>query len=199
MLACVAALLWACLWRGALRWGGLALFALSLGLYAAASRPVLAFDAELRAVFARAEEDGRAHWTLMAPQRRSTYARDRLGAMLGIAPAEAERLAPPETCGERLCRWRAESGSEMALVRDAAGFEEACIAGAVVLTRAPPPADFTARCKPALLLDADALAREGGGFIYESAAGLRAARAIDPAAIRPWTPRATNAGDAQEM
>ena len=62
---CVFALLWACLWRGALRWLGAPLFAASVALYVAAPQPVVAFDADLRAIYAR--DDGR--WTLIAGSR----------------------------------------------------------------------------------------------------------------------------------
>ena len=37
---CVFALLWAALWRGALRWGALPVFAASVALYATAPQPI---------------------------------------------------------------------------------------------------------------------------------------------------------------
>lgn len=52
LILCVAAMLWACLWRGWLRWLGLAPLLASVAVYAAAPRPIAAFDADLRAVFA---------------------------------------------------------------------------------------------------------------------------------------------------
>ena len=46
----VLAMVWACLWRGWLRWPALAPFAAGLALYVLAPAPVAAFDADLRAV-----------------------------------------------------------------------------------------------------------------------------------------------------
>jgi competence protein ComEC len=83
---CVGALLWACLWRGWLRWGGVVLFVACIALYISAPRPVAAFDADLRAIYAQAAEADTTHWTLIGGSGRSTYARDRLGAMLGLSP-----------------------------------------------------------------------------------------------------------------
>jgi competence protein ComEC len=180
----VATLLWACLWRGALRWGGVALFATAVGLYATAARPVAAFDADLRAVYAH---DG-ARWTLVQGRGRSTYARDRLGAMLGLSPPTIERLAPAESCSVSLCTWR-RGALEIALVREAAGFDAACRAGLVVVARAEAPADFAARCRPAALMDGADLARSGGALVYADASGVRIERAWPAEVSRPWTRR----------
>ena len=93
-ILCVAALLCACLWRGALRWLGVPLLVASIAVYVSAPQPVAAFDSDLRAVYVRDSD----RWTLLSTSRRSTYARDRLGATLGLSPAEIELLAPSETC-----------------------------------------------------------------------------------------------------
>ena len=71
-LLCVFAMLWACLWRGALRWAALLPFAASVALYAAAPRPIAVFDADLRAVFVRAPAPTTAGRS--SPSPRSAYA-----------------------------------------------------------------------------------------------------------------------------
>ncbi|WP_395648333.1 ComEC/Rec2 family competence protein [Terricaulis sp.] len=192
-LLCVAALLWACLWRGHLRWGGVAFLAASIWIYARAPQPVVAFDAELRAVYAR---DQSGAWTLAPGRGRSTYARDRLGAMLGISPAAIERLAPPEACSDAICTWRSARGQRFALVRSAEGLDAACREGALVIAAAAAPPAFAARCR-ATVIDAAEVARLGGGFIYETPDGPRIARARSGEEHRPWTP-AIRSEEAQE-
>lgn len=181
-VVCVVALLWACLWRGALRWGAAPVFALSVAVYVFAPRPVLAFDADLRAIYAR--DDGR--WTLLARQGRSSFARDRLGSMLGLAPAELARLAPPEDCSEGWCRW--QSGRhEIVVVRDAAFFEQACEPRALVISQHAAPERFAARCQLSALVDQRSLAAFGGAIATETPRGLVLTRAQSPALQRPWS------------
>lgn len=183
-LLCVAALLWACVWRGHLRWGGMLLLAGSVALYAGAPRPVVAFDGELRALYVR-DESG---WTLLARPGRSAYARDRLGAMLGIAPAVAERMPPPSGCGEELCTIAGEDGVRFAVIPTETGFPEACVSGAIVLTRLKAPNHYTQRCGLRALIDVESLARLGGAMIYRSRDGVRIERSIRPGTARPWMP-----------
>jgi competence protein ComEC len=177
------AVAWTCLWRGALRWGGAVIFAAALAHYAAAPRPVLAFDGELRAVFVRASGDG--DWRLVARVGRSTFARDRIGQQLGLSPQRATRLAEPESCTEEHCLWLTPRGRALAVVFDPAALDAACSRADVVVTNTRGQA--LKKCKPGMLIDGAALAREGGRFIYETPSGvvLRAAR---PAAlVKPWT------------
>lgn len=187
-ILCVFALLCACLWRGAFRWLGAPLFAASVALYVGAPQPIAAFDADLRAIYAR--DDGR--WTLLAANGRSTYARDRLGAMLGLSPSEIERLAPPEACGETFCQWRAARRA-IFLVRDPAVLERACAAGAIVILKAQAPADYASRCQLAALIDGQDIAELGGATITETPLGPRIARAWPSMIHRPWTPQARGA------
>lgn len=179
---CALALTWACLWRGAVRWFGLVMFAASVAMYVAAPRPIIAFDGDARAIYARGDHA----WTLIAASGRSTYARDRLGAMLGISPPAIERLAPPEACGEGGCLWR-RGEQAYAFVADESGFARACAHGAVVIARVPAPEDLKQRCGLAALIDD--LGAQGGGLIYERAGALRIIRALTPGVQRPWTPR----------
>ncbi len=185
-LLCVGALLWACLWRGRLRWGGLLLLAASAALYAAAPRPLAAFDAELRALFVR----GESGWMLLARPGRSTYARDRLGAMLGVGPIMAERLPLPQGCGDDLCLIDGDGEMKLAVVRNEPGFEGACVAGAIVLTRLKAPDNYRVRCGLVALMEGENLARQGGAMIYRAPDGFRIERSVRPATARPWTPRA---------
>ncbi|MGD9982029.1 MAG: ComEC/Rec2 family competence protein [Hyphomonadaceae bacterium] len=184
-LLCAFSLLWACLWRGALRWLAAPVFAASVALYVAAPMPVAAFDADLRAIYAR--NDGR--WTLLAASGRSTYARDRLGSMLGLSPSEIERLAPPERCGDTFCMWRTDRRA-LILARDAAALDQACVASAIVIVSTDTPTGFVSRCQVAALIDAKSIAELGGATITETPLGPRIARAWPSAIQRPWTPRA---------
>lgn len=182
---CVIALLWACLWRGTLRLGALAFFAAALVVYAHAPRPVAAFDSELRATFG---QDAQGHWTLAAGSGRSTYARDHLGAMLGIAPPAIERLAPPQTCSDAQCSWVLPS-TTLLLVRSDAGFG-ACAPHAIVVSKRTPPADYVSRCRPSALIASYDLTQQGGAFIYANAANARLVRAQPSGIQRAWTPAA---------
>ncbi len=182
---CVFALLWACLWRGALRWLGAPMLAASIALYVFAPRPVAAFDSDLRAIYAR---DG-DRWTLLSTSRRSTYARDKLGSMLGLSPAEIERLAQPEACGETFCQW--QTPERMIFVaRDTAALDRSCVARAIVIAQIETPADYTERCQLASLITAESIANLGGATITETPFGPHIARAWPQEIRRAWTPQA---------
>jgi len=180
---CVFALLWVCLWRGTLRWLAAPIFAASVALYVMTPLPVVAFDADLRAIFAR---DGE-RWTLLAKPGRSTFARDRLGAMLGLSPREIERLAPPEACGGRLCHWR-QRRRDMFLVHDATALAQACRQNALVIATIETPNDYTQRCQLGGLIDSRSIAQLGGAVVTETPLGPRISRAWPANIQRPWTP-----------
>ena len=185
LMLCVMAMLWACLWRGPLRLGALAWFAASAAVYACAPTPIAAFDSDLRALYARVSQDGDESWTLMAGRGRSTYARDRLGAMLGVSQPQIERLAAPLGCAETACAWRSPSHTlSFALSREAA--PTACDA-AILITPHEVSDPQSALCPNAIIIDRADLARYGGGFIYEEEAGaLRIERAWPDDVRRPW-------------
>jgi competence protein ComEC len=185
-LLCVFALTWACLWRGALRWIGAPIFLASVALHILTPLPMATFDADLRAIYVR-ETD---RWTLLA-HGRSTYARERLGATLGLTPAEVERLAPPEACSESFCQWRTQARAVF-LVRDASALDRACEARAIVIAQTETPADYAARCQLAALISAGSIAELGGATITETPLGPRIARAWPPEIKRPWTPQAAS-------
>lgn len=174
---CILALLWACLWRGALRWGGVALFIASLALYIAGPRPIAAFDEELRAVYVRV--DGR--WSLLAARGRSNFARERLGAMVGVSPALSRRLAPPQECGAEVCVWRLREGA-------IAVFAGPPTCGYEVVISAETFAGGA--CPGAVVIDAPRLARLGGGLIYQDGSGaFRVIHARTEGVRRAWTPQ----------
>lgn len=185
-LLCAFALTWACLWRGALRWFGVPLFLVSVALYAATPQPVAAFDADLRAIYVR-EAD---RWTLLAGSGRSTYARERLGAMLGLTPAETERLAPPEACGETFCEWQTTQRA-IFFVREGVALERACAPRAIVIAETETPANYATRCQLAALITRERIAQLGGATITETPLGPRVERAWPPEINRPWTPKAS--------
>lgn len=156
---CVAALMWACLWRGALRWGGLVLFVASVIVYATAPGPVIAFDRDLRAVFVR---DDQGEWRLLSDARRSPYARERLGAMLGLSPNEVARLAAPEGCESGPpCRSRTHALAIVRLNADDVS-DSPCEDRSIVL------ADFEPLepCRTTTFVGPSDRARLGGGLIY---------------------------------
>lgn len=187
-LLCVAALLCACLWRGALRWLGAPLLAASIALYVAAPQPLAAFDGDLRAIYVR---DG-DQWTLLSGSHRSTYARDRLGATLGLSPAEIGRLAPAQSCGETYCVWRTPL-RQIVLVRDQTALERACIPHAIVIAETTTPTNFAAHCQLAALITHESIAQLGGATISETPLGPRVRRAWPSEIRRPWTPQARSA------
>ncbi|MGE3928542.1 MAG: ComEC/Rec2 family competence protein [Hyphomonadaceae bacterium] len=184
-LLCVAALLSACLWRDAMRWTGAPLFAAALALYAFEPRPSVVFDSGLRALLARAAEPSGPRWVLVSRAGRSSFARDRLGASVGLAPLQIERLAPPETCGEAMCAWRsAKTGRTFVLTQD---WQQACTPGVVVISSVPAPAGFAEECAPALALDAEMLQRRGGAAITELRNGAIQVRWAYHDVSRAWS------------
>lgn len=143
----------------------------------------------MRAVFGRSVEAPGAPWRFVSTSTRTTYGRDRLGAMLGLSPPELARVAPPENCTEKLCTWRAPHGLRFALALDRTSAEGACgqgqIQGQIVFARAPVAADFQRRCGALSVIDAASVARAGGGFIYETPRGFSVVR--NTAQRRAWS------------
>lgn len=185
-LLCVMALLWASLWRGWLRWGALGFFTASIALYITAPQPVVALDGDLRAVFSR---DAAGRWTLIERPGRSTYVRDRLGGMLGLAPAQLERIAAPESCGEGGCKL----SDAMTFARTDEAVAASCAQVSVIIATSNVSANA---CSGSGYLDAANRAALGGALIYETPSGHRIERARPAQVQRPWTParRASEAG-----
>lgn len=180
-LLCVFGLLWACLSVGWLRWLATLFLAASVLVYVTAPQPVAAFDANLRAIFLR---NPSGNWSLIAAHGRSAYARERLGAMLGLTPREVDRLAPPESCDEQGCRWRHAELDILVLFGQSA---EPCSADIVLASTDA----ATSACQAAYALGPTDLASRGGGFIYLENDRLTIVRAYG-SQRRPWT---TSLGD----
>jgi competence protein ComEC len=194
-LLCVAAILWGAVWRGALRWGACAPLAAAAWLYATAPQPTLAFDAALRALYVYTPETPHEPWRLLRGPGRSPYARERLGETLGVSPRRSDRLAPPEGCDEARCVIT-HLAQPVMVVRTAEAFAAPCVAGAWLLTPLATPPDYATRCAPAMVIDAHALAAQGGGFVRSTDGALRITRAYAPTARRPWSAHAPPADDA---
>jgi competence protein ComEC len=175
-LLCVFGLVWACLSVGLLRWLGAVFVAVSAALYALAPQPVAVFDEDLRAVFLR--DEGGA-WSLIRSRGRSAYARERLGAMLGLSPREVERLAPPEACDEEACVWQR---GDISILLALAEQVELCGAS-IVLARTD---DALGACDADHVIGPADLAANGGGFIYLDSGRIRIERARG-VQQRPWT------------
>ncbi|MBI1250049.1 MAG: DUF4131 domain-containing protein [Alphaproteobacteria bacterium] len=196
-LLCVAALVWACVWRGPVRFAALAPAAAAIGLYALTPAPVLAFDRDLRVIYGRSADAGGEPWRRLNVYGRSAFARERMGEMLGLSPLRVGRLAAPEGCDPSapVCAWRA-GGFEVRAVLRAEGFAAPCAPGAVVFSRWPAPGDFAGRCRPAALIDAADLAAHGGGFAVLRSDGALDWRRTQPYATqRAWTPWVGGADD----
>jgi len=182
-LLAVAAIMWMCLWRGALRWFGLIALGAAAIVYVAAPKPVLWADGDLRAVVTRTPQG----WVAAGDPRRAAFARGRLGGLAGLPPMQAERLPPPDGCDREACAWSTPQRRAVVRVYRAEGYARACIAKAVVLADVAPPDDFVARCAPALLIDPADLTARGGLSVAERKGALIVERAVDDAGRRPWS------------
>lgn len=176
-LLCVAGLVWSCLWVGALRWGGVLLFAVSVILYASSPKPIAAFDGDFRAVFLRSEGNG---WTLLGARGRSPYARERFGAMLGLSPGQVARLASPETCDDNACVVHVAGVRIVVALSDLA---PDCRGVDLVLARSD---TALTGCDATDTVGASDRAANGGGFIYVEHGDVRVVRARSSEHQRPW-------------
>lgn len=182
-LLAVAALVWACLWRGALRWFAAPLFAVGVALYLISPKAVLWADGDLRAVVAQTSEG----WVAAADPRRGAFARGRLSGLAGMSPQQSQRLAPPDRCDVDQCVWETPGARRIHRVFTEKGLADACVHRAVVLSDVAVPREFTRRCALTLAVDQADLAEHGGVSIVENAQGLVIRRARDHAGQRPWS------------
>ncbi len=182
-LLAVGAIIWACLWRGPLRWlGAMALLA-SLTVYATTPKAVLWADGDLRAVVARTSQG----WIAAADARRGSFAKGRLGGLAGLSAMQTEKLPPPDACDANACTWRTPRNRPVIRLRWIEGISDACVPGAVVLSDAPLDDAFRRRCRPAAIIDPADLARNGGLSMTETVSGLHFRRARDDAGDRVWS------------
>lgn len=184
-LLAIGALLWACLWRGPVRWLGAVALPLAALLYIGSPRAILIADGDLRAVVARTDSG----WIAAADPRRGGFAKERMGGLAGLSLAQAAALPPPDACDDAGCAWKTPRGRDVLRVKTAAMLERPCPRRAIVLSDAPLTPDFIARCAPALALDPADLERNGGVTIAETRTGLLLRRARDEAGARAWSGR----------
>jgi competence protein ComEC len=182
-LLAVGAIVWICLWRGALRWFGLVALAAAAATYLAAPRPVVWADGDLRAVVARTP----GGWVSVGDPRRAAFARGRLGTLAGLSPMQADRLPPPDGCDRDACVWRSPAGRPVVRVFRVEGLARACLPHALVLSDVARPADFEGRCRPAMFVDPGDLAAHGGLSVAEPNGRLIVRRALEDAGRRPWS------------
>jgi competence protein ComEC len=182
------AVCWACLWRGPLRAGAIALALAGVALYAAAPQPMLWVDGRGDALLARASTETGPRWFALY-DRTGRFEAERVGQLAGLSPAEVGRLPSPEHCIAALCSWKTPAGRMVFLVRDAAGLDQACVANAIVVARVPSPPDWRIRCRTGALVTPDALTAKGGAAMTETPRGVETRFALS-ASVRPWALRA---------
>jgi competence protein ComEC len=183
-LVAVGALVWACLWRGSVRWFAAPVLICALVLYVTSPKPVVWADGDLNAVVARTSEG----WIVDARARRADFAKGRLGGMAGLSAIAVAKLGPPDACGENGCRWQTPTGRHVIRMRGSEALAQSCQPGAIILSDVSLDQDFRRRCRPALVLDPQELERRGGAAIIETARGIKVLRAMgrEP---RPWSGR----------
>lgn len=182
-LVAVAALIWACLWRGAVRWLAAPLLATGALMYVTSPKPVIWADADLRAVVSRTP-DG---WIAAADARRGAFAKGRLSGLAGLSAREAEDLPPPVQCDSDACLWTTPRERYVARIYTEAGLGKACKPDSVVLSDVVIPKSFQSRCRLAVAIDPADLVANGGVSITETRTGLTVRRARDHAGRRPWS------------
>jgi competence protein ComEC len=182
----VCALVWACVWRGRVRWAAAAFLIGGLALYATSPRALIWADADLKAVVASDEsEDGRRRWFALATGR-SDFQRSRLASLAGVAPtALATGPAAANACSDTGCVWITPGGREVHWVSKDTALERACVPGAIVLAQMP--AHFKRDCALAFL-STPADRRAYGGFsLTETASGVLVRHVRSPRGGRPWS------------
>jgi competence protein ComEC len=187
----VFAIAWGCLWRGALRWAAVPLFAAGIAIYAATPRPVMLVDGDGKAIVALTAGDAGAIWTSM-PRSGAAFERQRLGQLTGLGPKQVEALPEPEQCATDLCQWRTPGGHGVFVVRGERGWEQACAPNAIVIGQISAPPDWIKQCRVAALVEHADLAQRGGVSITEIGRTVTVRFARSPIR-RTWTPAAAPA------
>jgi competence protein ComEC len=187
------AILWATLWRGALRLGAAAWAVLAVATYLGAAQPIVWASPDLNVVLMRVEG---GQWRRAAPERGGAFVSSRLTAAAGLRPERAlappERLEPPPARAPHDADMQAEppdpvQGSGRALPtppslayawRTPGGRELALAPGAMLWSRSGDPG-VTLRADP----------NAPGVQILESGSGLSIRRARPSGFDRPWAGR----------
>lgn len=168
----LAAIAWLCIWRGALRWLGLAFGAGALWLYAIAAQPVLLIDGDGKVLLARSAQG----WAIERAARGARFAQERLGQRAGLNAQEIAGL-PGLDCDGDACFWRTPFGRPAVLVRSAPS--EVGMCGSVqLLIRLVPRQAKDVPCAQGLVISLEDLQRKGGAAVYDSRKGLSVRHAL---------------------
>jgi competence protein ComEC len=189
LLVLSLAILWATLWRSALRWAAVPLVGLAILLAADERAPDVLVTADGQAVLARGG-DGRLG---VVGRRPSSFTLEQwLRADGDPRLGEDHSLFERARCDPDGCVASLPGGGAVAHVTRADAFEEDCRRAAVLVT----PLRAPAYCRPPVLLDRDRLAGTGAvvlvprGERLTSAAGESAAYDVvgqrRPTTDRPW-------------
>jgi len=188
LVPAVLGALWLCLWQG--RWRLLGLLPVAAGVAAALAgpaRPHVLVPADGSPVAVRA-----ADGTLSVSTRRGgEFDRETWARRDGRDPEAVEALWPRDRrsrdglmdCDRDVCIYRAEEVL-VALVRRREGLDRACASAQVVVTRLS-----TRGCWAPVVIDRDALRRDGAHAVYLEEGRWRVDTARDHLGRRPWTPR----------
>lgn len=168
----LAAIAWLCIWRGALRWLGLACAAWALWLYAVAPQPILLIDGEGKVLLARSAQG----WAMERAPRGARFAQERLGQRAGL---DAQTLAtlPSLQCDADACQWRTPFGHRAALVRSSQGEAAMCQRTQLLIRLAPRQAGES-NCAQGLVIRSEDLQRKGGAAVYDGRTGLKVRYAL---------------------
>ena len=170
---------WLCLWRTALRWGGVPILGAALALAAFPARPDVVIDASGRALAARAPDGGLA----LVGASPGRFAAKVWFAADG-SPAPTRDAARDVRCDAYGCTAPLAGGGVVALSWDPRGLEEDCRRAALVVTRLDAPA---ACAETVAVVDRRILAATGALSLTRSGDGFSGVAALDPAGSRPWT------------
>lgn len=180
--------LWLCLWRGGLRWAGLAVIAAGC-LAAGLARPpdlLISPDGRLMAVN---PPGGHLMLSRLTGQRftadawLSRFAEDQ-PAELGAAGGPGDEHPVGASCDRAGCLYRA--GAQLvALVSDASALAADCRIATVLISAVP----VRGRCpSPGIVIDRFDLWRKGAHALWLSDAGVTIESVRDYRGVRPWAP-----------
>ncbi len=180
----VAGLLWACIWRGAVRIGALVCLAAAAAAQGLAGAPVAVFDGAFTHTYVR---QARGPALALALGRERRFERERLLALIGVWPRDVRASAPLAPCDQGACVIALRGGGTAVWIDRMDAFADPCPRADVVFTALAAPASWRARCGSLALFDATT--RESrGAVVRRSAAGLRVSWSEGPS-DRPWRRR----------
>jgi competence protein ComEC len=196
-VAFAAALVWACLWRGALRLGAVPLLAVGIAAQAAAGPIVAVFSADFTHVYARSDTN---RTQALPAGRERAFERDRLLALTGAYPKDARQglqvqgCTPQASCSLNLAHggqviWlpQAPDGPSHTAAPPCPTAAQATPSTSPTLLFSPTalPARWESACPGLLILDATHRAGRGG-VVRQSPWGLHVNWSDSQTSNRPW-------------